>query len=54
MESLVSSSFVQAVDLFPESWTGICSYWQWAFWVGFFVGVVGSIVCLFLRPIQSS
>lgn len=52
MESAIVSSIVQAGSISPESWLSIHQYWQWSFWIGFFVGVVGVIVGFFFRPVE--
>ncbi|MEW6140923.1 MAG: hypothetical protein AB1733_22095 [Thermodesulfobacteriota bacterium] len=52
MESALVNSIVQAGSISPESWLSICQYWQWSFWIGFFVGVVGVIVGFFFRPVE--
>lgn len=53
METFVLNSVVQAGGLSPQSWDALCRFWQWAFWIGFFVGVAGTVVCLFMNPIES-
>jgi len=52
MESFFSNCLIQAAFLSPETWTGICNYWQWTFWLGVILGVAGSVVCLFLKRPQ--
>jgi hypothetical protein len=50
MEAMLATVMVQATCL-PEGIRGTaCLYWDWAFWVGFFLGLVGAIVGFFMKP----
>ncbi len=49
MEDLIARSVVQTCSLSPECSAMVCSLWQWGFWASIVVGVVGGVVCLFLK-----
>jgi hypothetical protein len=49
MESLVVQSLVQACAWPPGTGATLCSFWEGAFWVSFYVGIIGGVICLFLR-----
>jgi hypothetical protein len=38
----------------PGPWNGICAYWDWIFWIGVLVGIVGSAVLLFGKSAQQT
>lgn len=49
MEDLIARTVVNACT-FPPEWSAMtCSFWHWAFWAGFVIGVVGSAVSFFLK-----
>lgn len=49
MENFVSNVLVQATSAPCDSWSLVCTFWNWSFWIGLVVGIVGSIVSLFLK-----
>lgn len=50
MESFLGSVVIQAASVPDNSWGMACSYWNWAFWIGFVAGIIGAIVSYFVRP----
>lgn len=52
MEQFVNNAMVHAAGLPAENWAGVCGYWEWLFWIGFWVGVAGTVVCLFMKPVE--
>ena len=53
MEHLILQSIVQGGDLGPGSWACLGDYWQWSFWIGCLVGLIGTVVLFFFRPSDS-
>jgi hypothetical protein len=49
MENFVSNALVQAASVPNDSCNMLCTFWNWSFWIGLVVGIVGSIVSLFLK-----
>ena len=49
MENVIAQTLIQGCVLPPQASAVACSFWQWAFWASFAVGVVGGVVCLFLK-----
>jgi hypothetical protein len=49
MEDLIARTVVETCAL-PAEWSAMtCSFWHWAFWASFVIGVVGGLVSFFLR-----
>jgi hypothetical protein len=49
MENFVSNALVQAASDPQASGSFVYTFWNWGFWIGFLVGVAGSIVSLFMK-----
>lgn len=46
METMLAAGLIQATCL-PEGASGLlCVYWNWAFWIGVVLGLVGAVVGL--------
>jgi hypothetical protein len=54
MESLIVQSLVQACAWPPGTSTAMCSFWEGAFWVSFFVGLAGGLICLWLKGTETT
>lgn len=53
MENLIVNSIItQAYPVPYDCWGSLCSWWNWGFWAGFFVGLVGAVVLFFMKPAQ--
>lgn len=53
MENMLANELVQVSCLSTGTWAALCSYWNWAFWLGFVVGVVGAVIGFFMKPESS-
>ena len=49
MEQFLYQQIVQAAGMQPQVSVGFGSFWNFVFWLGFFVGIVGSGVLLFIK-----
>ncbi len=54
MESLLVQALMQAGAGAEPGWVDWCSYWDWVFWIGALVGLVGAVVLFFLRPVDTA
>ncbi|MDQ7785089.1 MAG: hypothetical protein RDU20_19545 [Desulfomonilaceae bacterium] len=52
MESLISNIIIQGAQVPGNTWTGICAYWKWILWVGFAVGIIGTIASFLMKPLE--
>lgn len=50
MHELFVNAVVQAPDTCRLNWAKLCTYWDWGFWVGVAVGIVGAFVLFYFRP----
>ena len=53
MEHLILQSIVQGGGVGSESWACLGDYWQWSFWIGCLVGLIGTVVLFFFKPVDS-
>lgn len=54
MESFISNAIIQGGSVPTCNWGDLCSYWQWTFWAGFVVGIVGAIACFWMKPTENA
>ncbi len=52
MESLISNAIIQGTSVPCDSWYNICTYLKWILWVGFAVGIVGTIASFLMKPLE--
>ncbi len=50
MQQLFVQALVQTPGAYQGMWGKLCSYWEWGFWVGVAVGIIGAFVSYFFRP----
>ncbi len=53
METILANELIQTGSASSSTWTALCAYWHWAFWLGFAVGLVGALIGFFMKPESS-
>ncbi|MEJ2718403.1 MAG: hypothetical protein P8182_14920 [Deltaproteobacteria bacterium] len=54
MEQLIVQSIVQGGGVASDWWSCLGDYWQWSFWIGVLVGLVGTVVLFLFKPVENS
>jgi len=54
MEQLLVQAIVQKTDIVRTGWSSLCSYWEWGFWVGVVIGLVGAGVLYLMKPVDTT
>ncbi len=54
MEDLILQTIVHGAGNAAEEYSRWCAAWEWSFWIGVLVGVVGAIVMAFMKPAQEA
>jgi hypothetical protein len=52
MEWIIAQALIQGTESSAGGWWGSCWYWDWGFWISVLIGIVGSVIMLFMKPAQ--
>lgn len=49
MKIFLLDALIHASSFSSDPWGTVCYYWNWTFWIGFIVGVIGAGVFFFMK-----